>query len=93
MIEIELKPKYESTSGSTNEGDNPANGIAYRRLPERCFDQVFRFKLGRFTLLQRTFVKSTLPLLKLKTRPRFCPVRLSLSMVAVIDSMHAQVLP
>jgi hypothetical protein len=48
------------------------------REPRSCFGWVFNFKLGHIALLHHKCTAHIQPLLELKTRPRFCPVSLSL---------------
>ncbi len=58
-------------------GSAKANG----REPWCCLDQVFSFKLGRFVMYAIAQHLQTRPRLELKTRPKFCPVSLSLPML------------
>ncbi len=46
----------------------------YGREPKSCLGRVFSFKLGSFTDKTKNVAACKWPLLKLKTRPRFCPV-------------------
>ncbi len=58
-------------------GGAKANG----REPKGCWGQVFNFKLGHFVIHAIAWYIQAHPTLELKTRQRFCPVSLSLSMV------------
>jgi hypothetical protein len=60
-------------------GSAKSNG----REPKSCLARVFNFKLGRFVMSAMARYRRTHPHLKLKTRPRFSPVSLSLSMVVI----------
>ena len=53
---------------------------ANRREPKSCFGRVFNFKLGYFVMCTIARPIQARPSLELKTRPRFRPVSLSLSM-------------
>ncbi len=53
--------------------------ISNRREPRSSLDWVFNFKLGSFTWQYHKCAACKWPLLKLKTRPRFCLVSWSLS--------------
>ncbi len=48
--------------------------------PKSCFGQVFKFKLGSFSVIKEVHGAKAHPCPKLKTRPRFCPPSLGLSM-------------
>ena len=61
--------------------NTPGSTITNGREPRSCLDQVFNCKLGSFTDNTKNVAACKWPLLKLKTRPRFCPVSWSLSMV------------
>jgi hypothetical protein len=47
--------------------------------------RVFNFKIGCFVISAISWHKRERPNLELKTRPRFCPVSLSLSLLRVIS--------
>ncbi len=57
-------------------GSAKANG----REPKNCLGLVFNFKLGCFVMCTIALPIQEQPNLELITRPRFCPVSLSLSM-------------
>ncbi len=48
------------------------------REPKSCFGRVFNFKLGCFVMCTIVWPVQAQTILELKTRPRFCPVSLSL---------------
>jgi len=54
--------------------------VTNRREPRSCLGRVFNCTLGSFTDNTKNVAACKWPLLKLKTRPRFCPVSSSLSM-------------
>jgi hypothetical protein len=54
------------------------------RKSQSCLLRVFNFKLGSFTSKQCKFTSCIQPLLELKTRPGFCPVTWSLSMLNIV---------
>ncbi len=54
-----------------------ANG----REPKSCLGLVFKFKLGRFLMYAIVWHVQACLSLELETRPSFCPVSLSLSML------------
>ncbi len=57
---------------------------AIGREPKSCLSRVFNFKLDCFVMCTTEWRIQAHPSLELKTRPRFCPVSWSLSMVALI---------
>jgi hypothetical protein len=61
-------------------GSAKANG----REPKSCLGRVFNFMLGCFVMCTIAWPIQVRPSLKWKTRPRFCPVSLSLSMAQII---------
>jgi hypothetical protein len=50
------------------------SAISIGREPKSCLGRVFNSKLGRIATLGSKCMVSMQPLLKLKTRPRACPV-------------------
>ncbi len=58
----------------------PGSAITNRWETKSCLGKVFNSKLVNFTDDSKTVAACKWPLLKLKTRPRFCPVSLSLSL-------------
>jgi hypothetical protein len=63
----------------------PGSTKAYRREPRSCMGWVFNFKLGCLCMSAIAWHIQAPPHLKLKTRPRFCNVSLSLSMSKLIN--------
>jgi hypothetical protein len=63
-------------------GSAKANG----KEPKTGLDRVFNFKLGCFDDVHVLIYADARPHLQLKTRPRFSPVSLSLSMVSDEDA-------
>jgi hypothetical protein len=63
---------------------SPGSVKANRRGPKSCLGRVFNFKSGCFVICTITWPIKTRPSLKLKTRPRFCPVSLRLSMMSLM---------
>jgi hypothetical protein len=59
----------------------PGSVKANRREPKSCLGWVFNFKLGCFVICTTAWPLQARPSLELKTRPRLCPVSLSLSML------------
>jgi hypothetical protein len=57
---------------------------AIGREPKSCLGQVFNFKLGCFVRCTIAWPIQVRPSLQWKTRPRFRPVSLSLSMAQII---------
>jgi hypothetical protein len=55
---------------------------AHGREPKSGLGQVFNIKLGYFAMYALAQHIQARPSLELKTRPRFCPVSLSLSMAS-----------
>ncbi len=53
---------------------------AIGREPKSCLGRVFNFKLVRFVMFSIAWPLQARQSLELKTRPRFCPAGLSLSM-------------
>jgi hypothetical protein len=67
------------TDRSSDAGSVKANG----RVNKTCLGRVFNYKLGCFGDVHVLNYVDACPHLKLKTRPRFSPVSLSLSMTYV----------
>ncbi len=57
--------------------------ITNGKEPRSCLGQVFNCKLGSFTDETKNVAACKWPLWKLQTRPRFCPLSWSLSMLKV----------
>jgi hypothetical protein len=55
-----------------------------------CLGRVFKFKLAYFVMCTIAWPTQAWPSLELKTWLRFCPVSLSLSMIACIQSLFSQ---
>jgi hypothetical protein len=64
-------------------GSTKANG----REPKSCLGRVFNFKLGCFVMCTIAWPIQARLSLELKTRPRFHPVSLILSMGAMSDNV------
>ncbi len=60
------------------------------REPKSCLGQFFNFKLGHYVIRAIAWHIQACPTLELKTRPRFCPVSLSLSMSLVTWAVYAK---
>ncbi len=63
---------------------SPGSVKANRREPKSCLGWVFNFKSGCFVICTIAWPIKARPSLELKTRPRFRPVSLSLSMMSLM---------
>ncbi len=70
-----MTKKFRPEAGSTK-----ANG----REPKTCLSRLFHFKFGCFNDVHGLMYADARPHLLLKTRPRFSPVSLSLTMLMLI---------
>ncbi len=66
---------------------SPGSAITNGREPRSCLGRVFNSQLGCIPTPGSKCMVCMQPLLKLKTRPKACPVSLSLSMVSQSVSM------
>ncbi len=78
LIKYELQVWDSQTTEDATTGDsmNVPLGITITngREPRTCLGLVFSCKLGSFSDNTKNVAACKWPLLKLKTRPRFCPV-------------------
>ncbi len=79
MIIVEFLPTYMKNIVLDYNGSAKANG----REPKSCLGRVFNFKFGCFVMCTVACPIQARPSLELKTRPRFRPVSLSLTMTTI----------
>jgi hypothetical protein len=65
--------RHPILKGSTSKADS-GNAITNGREPRSCLGRVFNSKLGYIATLGSKCMLFMQPLLKLKTRPKDCPV-------------------